>query len=283
MSDRLRVNKAEGLMVFLSANLQNWSRSRIKQRLKTGCVIVNGQPVTQHDHALVIGDNVEIIAAAKGPVNTTPQLEILYEDRDLIAINKPAGLLSVASAQEDALHALGILREQLSRRSHVIKLWPVHRIDRDTSGVMLFATSKQMREAVMSNWDEADKSYLAIVEGHPEPEQGTIDQPLRLDKVLYQMHVGDHPDARPAITHYRTEHSNNSRALLQVKIDTGRQHQIRVHLAWLGYPVVGDSRYGTDGKRMGLHALRLSITNPNSTKRLTFETPAPADFLTLIK
>ncbi|MFT5658466.1 MAG: 23S rRNA pseudouridine1911/1915/1917 synthase [Gammaproteobacteria bacterium] len=283
MSDRFRANKPEGLMACLSANLNGWSRSRIKQRLKAGCVTVNGISVTRHDHALVIGDNVEVIAAAKAPINNTPLLEILYEDRNLIAINKPAGLLSVASADENALHALGILREQMSRQSLAIKLWPVHRIDRDTSGVMLFATSKAMREGVMANWDEAEKSYLAIVEGHPEPEQGTIDQPLRLDDVLYQMHVGEHPDARPAITHYQTEHSDNKRTLLQVQIDTGRQHQIRAHLAWLGYPVVGDRRYGTDGNRMGLHALRLSIIKPDSTKRLTFETPAPADFLALIK
>ncbi|MFT5220939.1 MAG: 23S rRNA pseudouridine1911/1915/1917 synthase [Planctomycetota bacterium] len=283
MSDRLRANKAEGLMNFLSANLQNWSRSRIKQRLRTGCVMVNGESVTRHDHALVVGDNVEISAAAKAPVSSAAPLEILYQDRELIAINKPAGLLSVASAQEDAPHALGVLREQLSRRSHSIKLWPVHRIDRDTSGVMLFATSKPIREAVMSTWDEVEKSYLAIVEGRPEPDQGTIDQALRLDDVLYQMHVGDHADAKPAITHYQTEHSNNSRTLLQVQIDTGRQHQIRAHLAWLGYPVVGDSRYGSAGSRMGLHASRLSVTSPGSMKRLTFETAAPADFLALIK
>ena len=98
-----------------------------------------------------------------------PQLGILYKDRDLIAINKPAGLLSVGSPKDKEPHALGILRDQLSRRNKSIKLWPVHRIDRDTSGVLLFATSREMREAVMKGWKTAEKTYLAIVEGCPKP------------------------------------------------------------------------------------------------------------------
>lgn len=287
MSEKLQVKEASGLLVFLGEQLQNWSRSNIKQRLKTGCVSVNGRQVTQHDYALKAGDDVEVGASAKGPNSTTEQLEILYKDRDLIAVNKPAGLLSVASTQEKKQHALAILRKQLSRRSQSIKLWPVHRIDRDTSGVLLFATSPQMREAVISGWHEAEKIYLAVVAGCPSPGEGTIDQPLRLDEELYQVHVGSHPEAKSAVTHFHTERSVDlngcRRTLLQVQLETGRQHQIRAHLAWLGHPVIGDSRYGTDGKRLGLHALRLSITHPKSRKRLTFETRAPADFIALLK
>ena len=283
MSDRLQVNEASGLMVFLSAQLHNWSRSKIKQRLKTGCVTVNDKPVTRHDHALIAGDVVEVSASIKIASNATSRLEILYKDRDLVAINKPAGLLSVGSAQESKHHALAMLRDQLSHRPQSVSLWPVHRIDRDTSGVLLFATSREMREAIMSLWDEAEKIYLAVVAGCPNPGQGTIDQPLRPDDAVYHMHVGAHPDAKPAITHFQTERSTGGRTLLLVQLETGRQHQIRAHLAWLGHPVIGDSRYGTAGKRMGLHALRLSITRPDTGKRLTFETPAPADFLALLR
>ena len=283
MSDKLQVNEASSLLVFLNAELHNWSRSKIKQRLKTGCVTVNDKPITRHDHALIAGDKVEVGASIKGTSNARPQLEILYKDRDLVAINKPAGLLSVASAQESKHHALAILRDQLSHRPRALSLWPVHRIDRDTSGVLLFATSREMRDAIMSLWDEAEKTYLAVVAGCPNPAEGTIDQPLRLDDTLYYMHVGAHADAKPAITHFHTERSTGGRTLLQVQLETGRQHQIRAHLAWLGHPVIGDPRYGTDGKRMGLHALRLRITQPNSGKRLTFETPAPADFLALLE
>ena len=283
MSDRLTVRASTTLIPFLTTKLQGWSRSTIKQRLKNGCVRVNGEQVTRHDHDLLVGDQVVVEASARGASNARPQFGILYKDRDLIAINKPAGLLSVSSRKDKEPHALGMLRDQLSRRNKLIKLWPVHRIDRDTSGVLLFATSRDMREAVMKGWKAAGKTYLAIVEGCPQPAEGTIDQPLRLDPVMYQMHVGQHPDAKRAVTHFTTERNVGQRTLLRVALETGRQHQIRAHLAWLGHPVVGDQRYGTAGIRMGLHALRLSITRPGTNKQLVFETPAPADFLALLR
>jgi 23S rRNA pseudouridine1911/1915/1917 synthase len=283
MSDRLTVKANTTLIPFLTAQLQGWSRSTIKQRLKSGCVSVNGEQVTRHDHDLLAGDQVVVEASARGASGVRPRLSILYEDRDLIAINKPAGLLSVRSPKDNKPHALGILRDQLSRRNKSIKLWPVHRIDRDTSGVLLFATSREKREAVMKGWKAAEKTYLAIVEGCPEPAGGTINQPLRLDPVIYQMHVGPHPDAKRAVTHFTTERSVGQRTLLRVELETGRQHQIRAHLAWLGHPVVGDQRYGTAGTRMGLHALRLSISKPGMKKPLVCETLAPADFLALLR
>ncbi len=283
MTDRLTVKSNTTLIPFLIAQLQGWSRSTIKQRLKNGCVNVNGQQVTRHDHDLRVGDQVVVEAPARGVSSVRPLLGILYEDRDLIAINKPAGLLSVGSGKDKESHALGILRDRLSRKNKSIKLWPVHRIDRDTSGVLLFATSREMREAVMKGWKAAEKAYLAIVEGCPNPAAGTIDQPLRLDPEIYKMHVGPHPDAKRAVTHFTTERSVGQRTLLRVELDTGRQHQIRAHLAWLGHSVVGDQRYGKAGTRMGLHALRLKIAKPGTNKPLVFETPAPADFLTLLR
>ena len=282
MSEKLHVKESSGLLAFLSEQLQGWARSKIKQRLQSGCVSVNGISITQHDYALDAGDLVEVGATAKMTSSAPSQLEILYSDRDIIAINKPAGLLSVGTTKETQQHALAILRNQLSRRSQAVKLWPVNRIDRDTSGVLLFATSREIREAVMDKWDQAEKTYLAIVEGCPNPAEGTIDQPLRADEEEYRMHVGVHPDAKSAITHFKTERTNGIRTLLQVQIETGRQHQIRAHLSWLGYPVVGDQRYGTAGVRMGLHALRLKIVSPKTGKELTFETPAPADFFALM-
>lgn len=283
MSDRLTVKANTTLIPFLTTKLQGWSRSTIKQRLKSGCVRVNGEQVTRHDHDLLVGDQVIVEAPARGAPKVRPQFGILYKDRDLIAIDKPAGLLSVSSRKDQEPHALGMLRDQLSCRNKSIKLWPVHRIDRDTSGVLLFATSREMREAVMNGWKAAEKTYLAIVEGCPMPAGGTIDQPLRLDPVIYQMHVGPHPDAKHAVTHFSAERSVGQRTLLRVEPETGRQHQIRAHLAWLGHPVVGDQRYGTAGTRMGLHALRLSITQPGTNKPLVFEAPAPADFLALLR
>jgi 23S rRNA pseudouridine1911/1915/1917 synthase len=287
MSERLRVSETNTLLIFLSTKLQGWSKKKIKQRLQGGCVVVNGESVVKHDYPLNAGDDVEVLAQGKRFISAKSKpaslkLDILFQDHDLIVINKPSGLLSVATAKETKLHALAILRNQLSRGSNSVKLWPVHRLDRDTSGVLMFATSRGIREAVNEKWYEAEKVYLAVVEGVPAQESGTINQPLRLDEKQYKMHVGAHAEAKDAITHYSTKRTVNQRSLLEVNIETGRQHQIRAHLAWLGTPVVGDPRYGTKGLRMGLHALRLTVTRP-SGERLTCEAPMPNDLVALLR
>jgi 23S rRNA pseudouridine1911/1915/1917 synthase len=210
------------------------------------------------------------------------KLEIIHQDKDLIAINKPAGLLSVGNTKETKEHALALLRSQLTRGKERVQLWPVHRLDRDTSGILLFATSKEVREAVMDKWESTEKIYLAVVEGTPKETQGTITEPLRLDEKEYRMHVGEHPHAKKAITHYKVLESKEKHSLLEVKIDTGRQHQIRAHMNWLGHAVVGDERYGTKEGRMGLHAFKLSFTHPVSKNPLTFEVDAPRDFYGLL-
>lgn len=283
MSDKFIVKDESSLLMFLSTHLNGWSRNTIKQRLHSGCVIVNGESISKHDHELKDCDEVEILATAKNNSAKTTKLEILYSDRDLVAINKYAGLLSVADGKTGKPNALSILRNQLSSPKKPVKLWPVHRLDRDTSGVLLFATSLEMREAVNALWLDAEKVYLAVVEGSPNPNSGIIDQPLRLDAEEYKVHVGSHKDAKRAVTHFKTQRTINQRSLLEVKLETGRQHQIRAHMTWLGHPVVGDPKYGTAGPRLGLHALCLTINHPITRKRLTFETKAPSDFHALIR
>lgn len=135
----------------------------------------------------------------------------------------------------------------------------------------------------MARWEEAEKTYLAVVEGCPDPVRGTIDQALRLDEKEYRMHVGAHPEAKRAVTHYETERTAGGRSLVRVRLETGRQHQIRAHMAWLGCPVVGDPRYGTAGPRLGLHALRLCIALPGGHRKLLLEAPVPKDFMALLK
>lgn len=282
MSEKFIAAETAGLLVFLQARLRDWSRKTLQQRLRAGCVRVNGKPVARHDFALAAGDQVEVLALTQPRERRTSLLDILYADRNLIAIDKPAGLLSVGTAGETRQHALALLRNQWSRRQKNVRLWPVHRIDRDTSGVLLFATSREVREAVMARWATAEKTYLAIVEGRPNPPHGTIDQPLRLDEKMVRAYVGAHPNAKPAVTHYETERTAGGRSWIRIRLETGRQHQIRAHLAWLGCSVVGDPRYGTAGRRMGLHALSLKIVHPASGKELIFEAPVPADFQALM-
>ena len=289
MAQQYKVKERVKLLEFLFANLVGWSKKKVKQRLQSSAVTVNDVATTKHNFILEVNDIVEVDAVKKmgASTQTNSKLEIIYQDKDLIAINKPAGLLSVGSSKENKQHALALLRMQLTRGKERVQLWPVHRLDRDTSGILLFATSKEMREAVMDNWNKSEKVYLAIVDGVPKEEKGTINQPLRLDDEEYKMHVGAHPEAKHATTHYKVKKSADKRSLLEVRIETGRQHQIRAHLAWLGNAVLGDERYSKkpynkkDG-RMALHSMRLSIVHPQTKKSLTFEIDAPKDFYALL-
>ncbi len=284
MAEKFEVKKDSTLLVFLFEVLKGWSKKKIKERLKESYVLVNGISTTKHNFPIYIDDSVEVCAVKKSKkTDALRSLEIIYQDRELVAINKPAGLLSVGTKQENRQHALAILREQLSNRRKRVTLFPVHRLDRDTSGILLFATSKETREAVMKNWHRSEKTYLALVEGVPKESKGTINQPLRLDDKIYKMHVGEHPKAKQAITHYKVKESTLTRSLLEIQLETGRQHQIRAHLSWLGHSIVGDERYGTKGDKMGLHAEKLMIIHPKNKKTLLFKVDADSTFYALLK
>jgi 23S rRNA pseudouridine1911/1915/1917 synthase len=282
MAENFRVNESGKLLEFLFSHLHGWSKKTVKQRLKDGTVAVNGRYTTKHDFFLIADDFVTIGAIFKRSAEPIKSLEILYQDRNIVAINKPAGLLSVGTITENREHALAILRTQLGGKRKDITLFPVHRLDRDTSGVLLFATTKEKREKVMENWNSSEKLYLAVVKGTPKEKFGTIDQPLRLDTEKFFMHVGEDPKAKKAVTHYEVKESREKTSLLEVRLETGRQHQIRVHLAWLGHAILGDERYGKKGEKMGLHAYKLTITHPVSKMQLTFEVKAPKEFYALL-
>lgn len=288
MAQQYKVTQSSKLLAFLFEALSNnegWSKKAVKQRLQGSSVSVNTQVQTKHDFVLSLGDVVEIGTVQRGgnhATNRQIKLEIIHQDQNLIAINRPSGLLSVGTTKENKQHALAMLRTQLSRGKNSVKLWPVHRLDRDTSGILLFATSKEVREAVMDRWASVEKIYLAVVDGRPKVDKNTITEPLRLDDKEYRMHVGKHSDAKPAITHYKVKESTDKRSLLEVRIETGRQHQIRAHMAWMGNPVIGDERYGIKGERMGLHAMRLCFVHPLSKRELCLEVDAPREFYGLM-
>ena len=175
MSDRVQIKESGPLLAVLVERFPEWRRITLKNRLKAGLIEVNGQATTRHDHALVPGDLIEIWA--KGTERSRRgrgQLVMLHTDEHLIAIHKPRGLLSVSTEREKQRTALAMVRDGLGRRA---RLWPINRLDRETSGVLLFARSREVREEVQSAWSEATKTYLAIVEGHPEPPEGSLNSP----------------------------------------------------------------------------------------------------------
>lgn len=287
MSEQFRVDASSGLLEFLTSHLRGWSRKSVKERLKTGCVLVNGESITKHSHVVAVGDVVAVLPIGKIVKSPERRLAVLYSEGDLIAIDKPARLLAVGTNSGGQPHALGILRRQLDLPSNPTMLWPAHRIDRDTSGVMLFCRSRETRDAVTRRWSEATKVYLAVVDGTPTQPSGTIDQPLRMDAKGFRAIVGrrgdrDGTESKDSVTHYKQLRSKNGKTLLEVRPETGRQHQIRAHLAWLGHPITGDERYGTRGRTMGLHALRLTIPSPTADAQITIEAAAPPGFLALL-
>lgn len=282
MSERLVAEEAQTLFEFLARRLEGWKRNTLRERLREGRVSVNGATVKRGNHVLGVGDEVEVAGREPAAARVPAKLVILYEDERLIAIDKPAGLLSVSTDRGGDRTALTLVRAALSTPGRPAHLWPVHRLDRETSGVLLLARTRAACDAVRERWGEARKTYLAIVEGAPEPAQGTIEQPLWEDGAL-NVRAGPGPGAKDARTRYRTLKVAGPRTLLEVELDTGRRHQIRAHLAWLGHPVAGDERYGTGGPRLGLHALRLEVPRPGGEEPLFLEAPAPRAFLALLE
>lgn len=298
MSEQLVVLASSTLLVFLQARLPDWSRNKLKARLQRGHVAVNGAVVTGHAFALAVGDVVAVGSSGastqvrpgrstaghgsqrQGPREPGAGITVIFCDPAIVVIDKPAGLLSVSTHSEQRATALALVRRWLGARE---RLWPVNRIDRETSGLLLFARSHELREQIQGGWaDETQKTYLAVVQGVPDPPEGWVDQPL-LEVDRSAVRVDHTPAARSARTHYRVIDQKHGRSLIELQLETGRRHQIRVHLAWLGHPVVGDARYGGHGApRMGLHAVRLQLLHPTTGARLDLASPVPAAFRALL-
>jgi 23S rRNA pseudouridine1911/1915/1917 synthase len=251
------------------------NRTRVKQLLRAGRVVVNGVAVTRHDHPLTPGDRIGIAREGAAPSSALP---VVYEDDALVVIDKPSGLLTVATDGEKADTAFARLRAQLEAR-RAGRPFVVHRLDRDTSGLLLFAKSPEVRERLQASWEEVAKTYLAVVEGAPDPPAGVVENYLTEGRDL-RVRAGRRPggDAKRAVSRYRAVASAGGYSLVEVGLETGRKHQIRVHLAGLGCPVAGDRVYGaaTDpAGRLGLHAWRLALDHPVTGERVGWESPLP--------
>lgn len=283
------VSEPQLLLAFLFQTWPEVKRTNVKQWLKFGAVRVNDQVVTRHNQELKAGDQVSIHPTkAPPPAPDLPQgMSILYEDTDIIVVHKPAHLLTISTEKETdktAYHAItGYVRDRA--RTGVARVWIVHRLDRETSGVLVFAKSEEAKETLQSNWTTAEKSYLALVEGKPPAQSGTLRTHLDESQPHKVFACKEGPETREAITHYRVLRQGMGRTLLEVTLETGRRHQIRVQLSQAGCPIVGDEKYGAKSnpaRRMALHAAVLKLTHPHTGKEMVFESPLAPELLKLL-
>jgi RluA family pseudouridine synthase len=214
-------------------------------------------------------------------------LQVLYEDKDLMVIDKPVGLLTVATEREKTRTAHFILTEYFRRGCGRCRkrLFVVHRLDRDTSGLLIFAKSEEAMDRLKAGWKQTEKKYLAIVHGRCEKKSGTITSYLAEDSAYNVYVTSDRTKGKLAQTAYTVLKETKNFALLELVLLTGRKNQIRVHLAGIGHPIVGDVKYGKEGEsqgRMALHARSISFKHPFSGRQLAFNSEVPEFFTSLV-
>lgn len=277
---------------YLTTHLEKLSRARVQELIAQGRVRVGGAAAERASLRLKAGDAVEAEWAPDSPLRPQPEpipLEVLHEDEDVVVVNKPAGM---------AVHAAGKLRtgtlvnallyhfQNLSRVGGELRSGLVHRLDRWTSGVLLVAKNDRAHRRLAAQFAarRVEKTYVALVQGTVKRAEGSVAAPVGRDlvrrvRMTARRRVGA-PGVREALSHYRVLHRYPHFTLLEVKISTGRTHQIRVHLSSIGHPVVGDTLYGAKGgvlERSFLHARQIGFTHPSTGQRLTVSAPLPPE------
>ena len=273
--------KQSGILIdFLRTELKNMSRNNIKSLLTRKQVMVDGAPISQYNFVLTPGDIV-MIGKYSATEKKLPTPTILYEDAEILVIDKPTGLLTIASDNEKSETAFRVMMDYVREKDPQARLYVVHRIDRDTSGVLMFCKNETLRDDMQKQWNSivSKRGYYAIVDGIPVEKKKTIHTWLHktTTQLMYSRQYED-DEGKEAITHYVVKKELKNHAFLDVKIDTGRKNQIRVHLKELGHPVIGDDKYHAETnpiKRLGLHAYALELIHPVTEKKLNFFSPLP--------
>ena len=234
------------------------------------------------------GDVVKVNFTREFKVFYHRRLKLVYEDDDILVVNKGYGLLSMGNDNEREETAYNIVRNYLKWQNPRNKVFIVHRLDRDTSGLMMFAKTIEAKDAMQHNWNNMviERRYVALVEGTPEAAEGTVRNYL-LENVKHEVYSSDSPESggQLAVTRYRTLRSGNGLSLMELQLDTGRKNQIRVHMKDLGHPISGDRRYGASRSpihRLALHAQTLRFIHPVTRRDMNFSTPVPKSFLSAL-
>ncbi len=284
---QLTVDESSELMRFLLAKLRHKNRDNIKSYLRFKQVLVDGKTVTQYNYPLKPGQQIEIVSERIPREKQYHGITILFEDRHLVVIDKHAGMLSMATDREKEKTAYGMLSAHVKKTDPANKIFIVHRLDRETSGLMVFAKSEKVQRLLQESWqtDVRERTYIAVVEGEPAPKAGVFTSYLRESKALIVYSSSDPGEGDKAVTAYETLKTNGDFTLLRIDPETGRKNQIRVHMKELGHSIVGDKKYGSGLNpvgRMCLHAMVLAFKHPVTGEELRFETEIPRKFLRLI-
>lgn len=276
------------LLEFLLANVEGVKRTVIKQMLAHNQVAVDDMPQRQFDLPLEPGQVVKVNFTREFHVSYHRRLKLVYEDDDIIVVNKGYGLLSMGNDKTKDGTAYSILRDYVKKKNPLNKLFIVHRLDRDTSGLMMFAKNEKAKEGMQHNWNNMvlNRKYLAVVEGAPEQDCGTVRSYLVENSQFEVYSTDNEEEGQLAVTRYSTLRKGRDYSLLEVELDTGRKNQIRVHMKDLGHPISGDRKYGAAASpihRLALHAQTLRFIHPITRKEMSFATPIPASFLSLAR
>lgn len=269
------------LFNFIFKKMGSMSKTAVKSILTKGEVFVNDLIQTKYNFPVHIGDTVKIEFTKSSTGLRSSKLSVLYEDENIIVINKSEGLLSVETDKKEEVTAFRILLNHLKKQNKNNRLYVVHRLDRETSGVLLFAKQKETQMILQENWqrDVLEKSYVALVEGIVEKDKDTILTWLTEEPKSKKVYSDNFDNGgQKAITHYEVIKRFRNNTLLKVILETGRKNQIRVHMQCIGHPIVGDKKYGgglSPVGRIGLHAAVLSLRHPITGKIMRFEAPVP--------
>lgn len=282
----LKVKDEKELMIFLLEALPSKSRQNIKSLLSNKQIDVNGRQQSQYNFLLRPGDEVRVKWMRDQEVKSFKGFSIIFEDEHLIVIDKHSGVLSIATEGERQYTAYNFLSKHVKRDNPANKIFVVHRLDRETSGLMIFAKNAEVQHKLQDNWKQliTERTYIAVTEGVFEEKKGEISSYLHENNV-FVVFSNQNPDGgKKAVTHYEVIKSNQKYSMLQVRLDTGRKNQIRVHMQDIGHSIINDKKYGSTTNpidRLGLHSRVLGFIHPMTQQPMRFVTPIPRKFIRL--
>ncbi|MCC8114323.1 MAG: RluA family pseudouridine synthase [Bacteroidales bacterium] len=283
----LPVDEPRPLMVHLMEKLPMCKRATIKDYLRHNQVMVNNVVTRQFDQPVKPGDDVKVNQSREFQVFHHKRMKLFYEDDDILVVYKGYGLLSMATDKKKEGTAYSIMREYLKKKDPRNKLFIVHRLDQNTSGLMMFAKTQEAKENMQHNWNNMviERKYIAVVEGYIEQDEGEVRSYLT-ENSQHEVYSTQDPEAgKLAVTRYKVLKRGKGRTMVEVTLDTGRKNQIRVHMKDLGHPIVGDRRYGAKPspiERMALHAQTLRFVHPITRKDMNFSSAIPQAFSKLV-